>query len=230
LVISDTASEAAGWRLGAAGGGYGAIIISLSSWRMGGVRSLLFREPQPAGRKADLPAADQLAIRTAKPRSGDGHVCDQRSTELDGKRSTVGLVCFFFWRAHHSRFRNCLLPPLSLGEPRNFEAEEMTESVENDPNLERLGACLGLVFGIGLSIKNGLKGWANIYLKEFHKEGYYEAIYWNYVGTLMLICLAAMAIWLFIRPLPRRFRGDVFPHAFGLIWFVLLTQHAIPYS
>ena len=91
----------------------------------------------------------------------------------------------------------------------------------------RLGACLGLIFGMGLSIKNGLKGWANIYLKDFHKEGYYEAIYWNYIGTLMLVCLAVTAIWLLIRPLPRRFRGDVFPHAFGMMWFVLFTQHVI---
>jgi hypothetical protein len=116
----------------------------------------------------------------------------------------------------------------SVSAPRaNFETDEMTESAENDPNLERLGACLGLVFGMGLSIKNGLKGWANIYLKEFHKEGYYEAIYWNYIGTFMLACLAAMAIWLLIRPLPRRFRGEVFPHTFGMMWFVLLTQHVI---
>src|SRR5438128_1325366 len=52
---------------------------------------------------------------------------------------------------------------------------------------------------------------------------------WNYIGTLMLLCLAAMAIWLLLRPLPRRFRGDVFPQAFGIMWFVLLTQHVIAF-
>jgi hypothetical protein len=113
--------------------------------------------------------------------------------------------------------------------PETSLAGEAAESAVNDPNLERLGACLGLVFGMGLSIKNGLKGWANIYLKEFHKEGYYESIYWNYIGTLMLVCLLAVAIWLLLRPLPRRFRGDAFPHASWLMWFVLLTQYAIAF-
>jgi hypothetical protein len=118
---------------------------------------------------------------------------------------------------------------LLSGSPESSPAGGVAELVENDPNLERLGACLGLVFGMGLSIKNGLKGWANIYLKEFHKEGYYESIYWNYIGSLMLLCLLAFAIWLMVRPLPRQFRGDVFPHAPWLMWFVLVTQYAIAF-
>src|SRR4029079_18227383 len=33
----------------------------------------------------------------------------------------------------------------------------------NDPNIERFGLYVGLLAGLGLSIRNGLKGWFNIY-------------------------------------------------------------------
>ena len=45
----------------------------------------------------------------------------------------------------------------------------------------------------------------------------------------MLLCLLAVALWLLLRPLPRRFRGDAFPRASWLMWFVLLTQFTIAF-
>jgi hypothetical protein len=92
------------------------------------------------------------------------------------------------------------------------------------PNLERFGVYAGLVVGLGLSLKNGLKGWANIYIGN---EQYWEGFLWNIIGPLMLMSLVATAVWIWRRPLPRGFPGDVFPHAYRLIWIVLLTQNVL---
>jgi hypothetical protein len=92
------------------------------------------------------------------------------------------------------------------------------------PNLERLGAGLGLVFGLGLSIKNGLKGWANIYLGN---EDYWNRIFWEVIGPAMTLTLLALVVWLRLRPLPPGFKGDVFPHAYRLVWLVVITQNII---
>jgi hypothetical protein len=92
------------------------------------------------------------------------------------------------------------------------------------PNLERGGAYLGLILGLGLSIKNGLKGWANIYLGN---EQYWNRVFWWAIGPSMLACLAALAVWIWLRPLPRGFSGDRFPCAYRLAWIVLVTQNLI---
>ena len=92
------------------------------------------------------------------------------------------------------------------------------------PNLERFGGYLGLLLGLGLSIKNGLKGWANIYLGN---EEYWNRILWMIMGPLLLAGLVALAAWIRLRPIPRGFQGDVFPHAYALTWLVLTTQNLI---
>lgn len=92
------------------------------------------------------------------------------------------------------------------------------------PNIERFACYAGLVLGLGLSVKNGLKGWANIYLGN---EDYYNSLLWRILGPAMLLALAGLAGWIRSRPLPRSFRGDNFPHAYRLIWLVLLVQNII---
>ena len=92
------------------------------------------------------------------------------------------------------------------------------------PNLERFGAYLGLLLGLGLSIRNGLKGWANIYVGN---EDYWSRVLWRVMGPLMLACLAALVVCIVLRRLPKGYRGDVFPHAYRLIWLVLITQNVI---
>jgi hypothetical protein len=92
------------------------------------------------------------------------------------------------------------------------------------PNLERFGAYLGLILGLGLSIKSGLKGWANIYLGN---EDYWNGVFWTIIGPLMLVCLVVLAVWLLTRPLPKGYRGDVFPHAYRTVWIVLITQNVL---
>ncbi|HEV8543839.1 MAG TPA: hypothetical protein VGR78_15715 [Verrucomicrobiae bacterium] len=65
------------------------------------------------------------------------------------------------------------------------------------PSLERLGAYLGLLFGLGLSVKNGLKGWANLYLG---KEDYWNGVFWRIIGPLLIvgtvILIARIRWWL----------------------------------
>jgi hypothetical protein len=92
------------------------------------------------------------------------------------------------------------------------------------PNVERFAAYAGLLFGLGLSLKNGLKGWANIYLGH---EDYYNSILWRIIGPLILLSLIGIIIWIRSRSLPRGFQGDVFPHDYTLIWLVLILQNLI---
>ena len=110
------------------------------------------------------------------------------------------------------------------------------------PNLERFGAYLGLLLGLGLSVRNGLKGWANIYLGN---ENYWDRVLWRVIGPLLLLALVALPVWIRLRPVPGTYQsklpsssgtgpagpgvphGDVFPHAYRLAWLVLLVQNAI---
>jgi hypothetical protein len=92
------------------------------------------------------------------------------------------------------------------------------------PNWERMAAYGGLLLGLGLSVRNGLKGWANIYLGN---EQYWSGILWRIIGPLLLAGLAALTAWVWWRPSPKGFQGDVFPRAYRLAWLVLITQNLI---
>jgi hypothetical protein len=108
---------------------------------------------------------------------------------------------------------------------RTISPEESAERLANArPNRERFGLYLGLLFGLGFSIKNGLKGWANIYLGN---EEYWEKVFWIVIGSLTLIALVAVVRWIRSHPIPRGFQGDLFPHAYAIMWIVLITQNVI---
>ncbi len=93
------------------------------------------------------------------------------------------------------------------------------------PNAERFGVGLGLALGLGFSIKNGLKGWANIYIGN---EEYWSNVFSLIIGIPVLITLVLLAVYLWKRnPLPAGYPGDVFPHAFWLIWMVLIIQNVL---
>lgn len=92
------------------------------------------------------------------------------------------------------------------------------------PNLERFGAYFGLLLGLGLSIRNGWKGWGKLY---FGDEDYWSKLTWRIVGPVMLASLTAIVIRILWRRLPRGYEGDMFPHAFALMWLVLITQNVI---
>jgi len=92
------------------------------------------------------------------------------------------------------------------------------------PNLERWGAYAGLILGLGLSIKNGLKGWANIYLGN---ESHWNNVFMNITGPLMILGMAAISAWILLRPRTADPQNDPFPHAYGMIWLVLLMQNIL---
>ncbi|MBX3412443.1 MAG: hypothetical protein KF708_07135 [Pirellulales bacterium] len=94
----------------------------------------------------------------------------------------------------------------------------------SDPTLERFGLYVGLLFGLGLSLRNGLKGWFNIY--RGHEE-YYSSLLWWILGPCFLVVLLALFWQALYRPLPRDQRGDLFPHAHGLMWLVLVVQNVL---
>ena len=85
--------------------------------------------------------------------------------------------------------------------------------------LERLGLYLGLLLGLGLSIRNGLKGWFNIYRGN---EDYWGRRLWEYLGPAYLAMLLAIGLWVVLR------RRTASPrHADAVIWLVLIVQNAI---
>jgi MFS family permease len=111
-----------------------------------------------------------------------------------------------------------------LANNRMKEPELAEQGTGTDPTLERLGAYLGLLLGLGLSIKNGLKGWCNIYIGN---EDHWNSVLWKIVGPLMVLGLLAILVRIWLRPLPKQFKGDAFPHAYRLVWLMLLIQNVI---
>lgn len=107
---------------------------------------------------------------------------------------------------------------------RRMSGEERSVRPLPRPKLERFGAYFGLLLGLGLSIRSGLKGWANLYLGN---EEYWSGLLWAFFGPLMLLGLLALIAWVRLRPLPKGFEGDVFPHAYRLLWVVLITQNVL---
>jgi len=102
--------------------------------------------------------------------------------------------------------------------------DEKTASAVECPNLERVGVYLGLLFGLGLSIRSGLKGWANIYLGN---EEYWSGVLWMIARPSMLLGTVAIVVWVWRRPLAKDFQGDVFPQAYRLMWLVLIVQNVL---
>jgi len=92
------------------------------------------------------------------------------------------------------------------------------------PNLERFAVYLALVVGLGMSIKNGLKGWANIYIGN---ENYWDNVFWNIAWPLMLLWMIVLVIRIRRTMLPKGYPRDVFPHAVLLMWVALITDNGI---
>jgi hypothetical protein len=97
-------------------------------------------------------------------------------------------------------------------------------TTDGDPNLERWGACVGLLYGLGLSLRKALKGGAESYLGN---ERYWDSVCWNWVALAMLVCLSIGAVWLLRRRLPASDPRDRFPHAAAIIWLVLIAENVV---
>jgi hypothetical protein len=94
----------------------------------------------------------------------------------------------------------------------------------DDPALERWGLCLGLVYGLGLSLRKALKGGANLYVGN---EDTWDSYFWNWVSAGMLACLVIGMFWILRQAKRREVPGEVFPHAYGIIWLVLIAQNVL---
>jgi hypothetical protein len=110
-----------------------------------------------------------------------------------------------------------------LSKRETFDEEaRIANPASGDPSLERLGLYLGVLTGLGLSIRNGLKGWFNIYLGD---EDYWGRRLWEILGPAYLACLLAIVLWNLIRA--RNPGARCFPRAYPLIWLVLIVQNVI---
>lgn len=110
--------------------------------------------------------------------------------------------------------------PLSTVE----RARRWNELSNPRPNLERFGAWFGLLLGLGLSARNGLKGWANIYLGN---EDYWSAELWRWFGPGLLLGLAAILVAVRLRPRRPGVLEDLFPRAHRLMWLTLVVLNVL---
>ncbi len=93
-----------------------------------------------------------------------------------------------------------------------------------DLNLQQFALALGLITGLGLSIRNGAKGWFNIYMGN---EDFWSAVLWWIVGPLLVVSL-----FLLIRktlrhrhcPSGSAISGVSATRAF---WLVLIVQNVL---
>ena len=116
-------------------------------------------------------------------------------------------ICYYLW--NRSRF----------DEQRNT-----TDTPGGDPNLERLGLYLGLLLGLGHSVRSGLKGWFNIYLGN---EDYWSRLLWTVMGPLFAISVIAMTLRILFRPKQTPPKDVLFPHSYAAIWLVLSCQNLL---
>lgn len=96
--------------------------------------------------------------------------------------------------------------------------------LKGDPNLQRLGLSVGLLFGLIHSARSGLKGWFNIYKGN---EDYWSRQLWYYMGPALVLGILAVTLWILLRPRSLNDQRPFFPHAYGAIWLVLIVQNIL---
>lgn len=96
------------------------------------------------------------------------------------------------------------------------------QSAAEDPNLERFGAYSGALFGVFLSLTNGIRGMAVVYQQN---EDEWRTFLWYLFGPTMLIGFALVGLWILLRP--RDSMKEVFPHAAPLVGGVIVVQNLI---
>lgn len=141
-----------------------------------------------------------------------------------------------YWQTLVGRWGAVLFLPVAAFGPlyylirrRVYEAEPAgPNSFDGDPTLERLSLYSGLLFGLGMSIRSGLKGFCNIYwTDELHPETYWNTLLWNWFGPAMIALFVVIACQGLFRPMRRDTIGDRFPHAYGWLWLVLIVQNSL---
>lgn len=105
---------------------------------------------------------------------------------------------------------------------RKDEPRAPANALVGDPTLERMGLYLGALFGVGLSLRNGLKGWFNIYRGN---EEYYSGVLWQIFGPLLLIPLLVIFWQALFRP--DSAGGASWRRRTWLVWLTLLLANGI---
>lgn len=91
--------------------------------------------------------------------------------------------------------------------------------------LERAGIHLGLLIGLGLSIRSGLKGWANIYLGN---EAHWDAVLWRCTWPLLIAGMAWIGWRAWLVPTATGVRPPaVAVDSHRVIWTVLIVQNVL---
>ena len=107
-----------------------------------------------------------------------------------------------------------------------FEVTPARSKISMDhANLQRFGLALGLLTGLGLSIRNGAKGWFNIYVGN---EDYWSGVLWWIVGPLLVIVLLAI-IMITLKRI-RHSQPTTSPPglaASAALWLVLIVQNIL---
>lgn len=97
---------------------------------------------------------------------------------------------------------------------------------EGDGGLDRFAVHLGLLFGLGLSIKNGTRGWARIKYGEAD-EYLWGDLYWRYIGPAVLLVLVVIVGLALMRRFMAPKEGDRVPHAWAFMVLVLVVQNTL---
>jgi hypothetical protein len=185
------------------------------------------RSPRTAGNPAAL--ADNASRKGERPADGDTRAPRDPGRSRDPVRGRTPGSAVSNWRGWVYMYGSGLALALGcawylVNRSRCDEEARLTTPAGADPNLERLGLYLGLLTGLGLSVRSGLKGWFNIYMGN---ENYWDRLLWQYFGPMYLIALLALVAWVLFRPSPRDPAARRWPHAYGLMWLVLIVQNAI---
>lgn len=96
---------------------------------------------------------------------------------------------------------------------------------EGDGGLDRFAVQLGVLLGLGLSLQNGARGWANKNLDG--DEHMWGDLYWRYIGPAMLLLLIGIIALALVRRLTAPREGDSVPHAWAFVVLVVVVLNAL---
>jgi hypothetical protein len=107
---------------------------------------------------------------------------------------------------------------------RRETASATANSLRGDPNLQRLGLYIGLLFGLIHAARSGLKGWFNIYKGN---EEFWSRQLWYYMGPALIVGVLLVALAILFRPRTVDDKQVLFPHAYAAFWLVLIVQNVL---
>ncbi len=92
------------------------------------------------------------------------------------------------------------------------------------PEVERMTLFLTIFLSLTLSLRNGIKGWANIYLGN---EEYWSRILWSVFIPIIILGMVIIVIYVRRSTANPQFTTNPFPKYASIIWVVLIIQNFI---